>query len=61
MARKALIEKHQRKKKYNVREYSRCPLCGRVHGFMRRFDMCRICFRRLASFGYLPGVIKSSW
>ena len=61
MARKALIEKHKKKKKFKVREYNRCSLCGRVHGFMRRFAMCRICFRKLANFGYLPGVSKSSW
>lgn len=41
--------------------YNRCKLCGRNHGFMRRFDLCRICFRELASRGLIPGVRKSSW
>ncbi len=61
MARKALIEKHKRKQRFEVRKYNRCPLCGRSRAFMRRFGMCRICFRNLASFGHVPGVIKSSW
>lgn len=41
--------------------YNRCKLCGRIGGYMRRFEMCRICFRELASKGLLPGVTKSSW
>ena len=61
MAKKSLIEKHKRKKKFKVQEYSRCPLCGRPRAFLRRFHMCRICFRKLASFGQIPGVVKSSW
>ena len=61
MARAALIEKHKRKAKFKVREYNRCLLCGRSRGFLRRFNMCRICFRKKASFGEIPGVIKSSW
>ena len=61
MARKALIEKHKRKPKFNVREYNRCPLCGRPRSYLRRFAMCRLCFRKLASFGQIPGVTKSSW
>ena len=61
MARKALIEKHKGKQRFKVREYNRCPLCGRSRGFLRRFAMCRICFRKLASFGQIPGVTKSSW
>lgn len=61
MARKALIEKHSKKQKFKVREYNRCGLCGRSRGFLRRFDMCRICFRKLSSFGEIPGVTKSSW
>jgi small subunit ribosomal protein S14 len=50
-----------RKQKFGVRDYNRCPLCGRPRAFMRKFQMCRICFRSLASQGDLPGVIKSSW
>lgn len=41
--------------------YNRCALCGRIGGYMSRFDMCRICFRELASRGMIPGVKKSSW
>lgn len=61
MAKKSMMERHAKKKKFKVREYNRCPLCGRVHGYLRRFDMCRICFRDLASKGQIPGVVKSSW
>jgi small subunit ribosomal protein S14 len=61
MAKKSMMERHAKKKKFAVREYNRCPLCGRVHGYLRRFDMCRICFRDLASKGQIPGVVKSSW
>jgi small subunit ribosomal protein S14 len=61
MAKKALIEKQKKEPKYEVRHYSRCPLCGRPRGFMRKFGMCRICFRELALKGELPGVKKSSW
>ena len=61
MARKALIEKQKRKPKYAVREYNRCFRCGRSRGFLRRFSLCRICFRKLAGFGLIPGVRKSSW
>ncbi|MDH4200449.1 MAG: type Z 30S ribosomal protein S14 [Spirochaetia bacterium] len=61
MAKKSLIAKQSRKPKFNVRGYARCPLCGRSHAFMRRFEMCRICFREMASRGQIPGVTKSSW
>jgi small subunit ribosomal protein S14 len=44
-----------------TRVYNRCRLCGRVHGYMRRFDTCRICFRELAIDGKIPGLKKSSW
>ena len=44
-----------------VRTYNRCGKCGRVRGYMRRFDMCRICFRELARKGALMGIKKSSW
>jgi len=47
--------------KFKVRQYNRCPLCGRPRAYYRKFDMCRICLRKLASEGKLPGVIKSSW
>ncbi len=61
MARKALIAKAKKKQKFKVREYNRCPLCGRSRGYMRKFDMCRICFRELAHKGEIPGVVKASW
>jgi small subunit ribosomal protein S14 len=61
VARKSLIAKAQKKKKFTVREYNRCPVCGRSRAFLRKFGICRICFRTLASKGDIPGVIKSSW
>lgn len=61
MAKKSLIAKAKREPKYNVRKYNRCPLCGRPRGYLRKFDMCRICFRNLALKGEIPGVVKSSW
>lgn len=61
MAKKALIEKHKKVKKFLVREYTRCELCGNPRGFMRRFKLCRKCFRELALRGELPGVRKASW
>ena len=61
MARKALIAKAKREPKYKVRMYNRCNLCGRPRGYLRKFGLCRICFRKLALSGKLPGVIKASW
>ncbi len=61
MAKKSLIAKSKREPKFNVRKYHRCPLCGRPRGYLRRYDMCRICFRNLALKGEIPGVVKSSW
>ncbi|MFC1828859.1 type Z 30S ribosomal protein S14 [Thermodesulfobacteriota bacterium] len=61
MAKTALRMKAMRKPKFKVRAYSRCPICGRSRSFMRKFGICRICFRELASHGKLPGVVKSSW
>lgn len=61
MARRALIRKSEKKAKFTTRQVNRCKLCGRRHGFMRDFKICRICFRELASNGYLPGIKKSSW
>ncbi|WP_084503153.1 type Z 30S ribosomal protein S14 [Desulfatirhabdium butyrativorans] len=61
MAKKSLMNKAARKPKFQVRKYNRCPMCGRPRGFLRKFGICRICFRNLASQGSLPGVIKSSW
>ncbi len=61
MARKALIEKANREPKYSTRKVNRCSRCGRVRGYMRKFDLCRICFRELAHKGEIPGVKKASW
>lgn len=44
-----------------TRAYNRCGLCGRVHAYMRKFDMCRICFRENAQKGLIPGLKKSAW
>ncbi len=61
MAKTCLIIKQQRKPKFNVRAYNRCRLCGRPRGYLRRFKVCRICFRELASQGHIPGLVKASW
>jgi len=61
MAKKCLINKQMRKPKFKVRAYNRCKLCGRSRAFLRRFGMCRICFRSLAGEGKVPGVVKGSW
>lgn len=61
MAKKSLMAKAKRKQKFGVRQYNRCPLCGRPRAYMRKFDMCRLCFRDMALSGELPGVVKSSW
>lgn len=61
MAKKALIEKWKAEPKYKVQRYNRCKICGRPHGYMRKFEMCRICFRELSYKGAIPGVTKASW
>ncbi|MBI3802892.1 MAG: type Z 30S ribosomal protein S14 [Nitrospirae bacterium] len=61
MAKKSLIAKAKREPKFAVRKYSRCAVCGRVRGYLRKFTMCRICFRLLSLKGEIPGVVKSSW
>lgn len=61
MARKAMIEKQQKKPKFAVRAYTRCSVCGRSHAYLKKFGLCRICFRMLALKGELPGVTKASW
>lgn len=55
------IAKSNRKPKFSSRLVRRCWRCGRKHGYMRDFGLCRICFRELASRGELPGITKSSW
>ncbi len=61
MAKKALIEKWKRTPRFKVRHHHRCGLCGRPRGYIRKFNLCRICFRERALRGEIPGVIKSSW
>ena len=61
MARKALVEKNKRKPKFAVRHRNRCQRCGRPRAFIRKFGLCRICFRELALKGEIPGVRKTSW
>ncbi len=61
MAKKSLINKANRPPKFKVRAYHRCKLCGRPRGYLRKFAMCRICFRTLSLNGMIPGVTKSSW
>jgi small subunit ribosomal protein S14 len=61
MARTAAVAKMRRKLKFEIRRRNRCRLCGRPRGFLRKFGMCRICMRKLALEGMLPGVVKASW
>ncbi|PKQ28122.1 MAG: type Z 30S ribosomal protein S14 [Candidatus Anoxymicrobium japonicum] len=61
MAKKALVEKQQKKQKYSTRRYNRCKRCGRSRAYFRKFGLCRICMREFAHNGELPGVTKSSW
>jgi small subunit ribosomal protein S14 len=61
MARKALILKAARRPKYRTRQHNRCLLCGRPRGYLRKFRVCRICFRNMAARGEIPGVRKASW
>jgi small subunit ribosomal protein S14 len=56
-----MIAKAKRTPKFPVQGYHRCTVCGRPRGYMRRFALCRICFRERALLGELPGVTKSSW
>jgi small subunit ribosomal protein S14 len=61
MAKTSMIVKSQRKPKFSTRAYTRCKRCGRSRGYLRRFELCRICFRLLSLAGEVPGVIKASW
>ena len=61
MAKTSLKVKQQRKPKFSTRAYTRCKICGRPHAYIRKFGICRICFRKRASNGELPGVRKASW
>ena len=61
MAKTSLKVKNSRNPKFKVRAYTLCERCGRPHGVLRKFGLCRICFRELANEGKIPGVKKSSW
>jgi small subunit ribosomal protein S14 len=61
MAKLSKILKSKRPSKYRVQQRNRCKLCGRPRGYIRKFGLCRICFRQLALKGEIPGVRKSSW
>ena len=61
MAKTSLINKQRSVQKFKVRAYTRCRLCGRPRGYLRKFQLCRICFRNLALRGEIPGVAKASW
>ncbi|MBT3356684.1 type Z 30S ribosomal protein S14 [bacterium] len=61
MAKKSVIARALKKPKFSSRIVNRCWKCGRKHGFMRQFGLCRICFRELAAKGDIPGVRRSSW
>ena len=61
MAKKCLIEKANKAPKVSSSAYNRCKLCGRRHAYMRKFGVCRLCFRELAVNGLIPGETKASW
>lgn len=61
MAKKSTIARSDKKPKFSSRIVKRCFRCGRKHGYMGKFQLCRICFRELAGSGLLPGIRKSSW
>jgi len=61
VAKTSMIVRNLREQKYAVRFHNRCKICGRPHAYIRKFGLCRICFRELAHKGELPGVKKASW
>ncbi len=61
MAKKSMVIKAARPAKFSTRAYTRCRRCGRPHSVLRKFGICRICFRELAHTGQLPGITKASW
>lgn len=61
MAKTSDVVKFEHKQKFAVRHRNRCMLCGRSRAYYRKFKLCRICFRKLAHKGELPGVVKASW
>lgn len=61
MAKKSLIQKQQKTQKFSTREYTRCSMCGRPHAVLKKYGICRVCFRTMANKGEIPGVKKASW
>lgn len=61
MAKKSLIAKQKRGSKLQVRNYNRCQKCGRPRAYIRKFKLCRLCFREMALSGQIPGIVKASW
>ena len=61
MAKKSMIAKQKREPKFSTRYYNRCKICGRPHAYIRKYGVCRECFRKLAHDGEIPGVKKASW
>ena len=61
MAKKSMKVKAAKTAKYSTREHNRCKICGRPHAYLRKYGVCRICFRELAHAGLIPGVKKASW
>ncbi|WP_428897087.1 small subunit ribosomal protein S14 [Parelusimicrobium proximum] len=61
MATKAWVAKMAKPQKYAVRHHNRCQVCGRARSYYRDFGLCRICLRKMAHQGLIPGVRKSSW
>jgi small subunit ribosomal protein S14 len=61
MAKKSMIAKQKKPAKFSSREYTRCNICGRPHSVYRDFGICRICLRKMANEGLIPGMKKSSW
>ena len=61
MARKAIVVKQQKKQKFSSREYTRCQMCGREHAVLRDYGICRLCLRKAAHAGQIPGMRKASW
>ncbi|MDE3058406.1 MAG: type Z 30S ribosomal protein S14 [Bacteroidota bacterium] len=61
MARLAMVVKAKRKAKFTTRQHNRCSICGRPRAYIRKFGVCRLCFRSMALEGKIPGVLKASW
>lgn len=61
MAKTVDLERMKERPKFKVRHRNRCKRCGRPRGYIRKFELCRLCFRELAHEGFIPGVRKASW